>query len=157
MVVVGKAPRADFEVNLWRVGVGHSTNEFLDTAAKVLCEPIDDESVGGEQAQHAVFFDGLQRAHPRIELLLGNLRLQQPQTTVPQRRFHERNSATLGEENGFGRKGVEVYNGDLLIARPRARMWRASCVDSTGVAAYPCRLFALSQSPTDQTNADTRR
>jgi hypothetical protein len=43
--------------------------------AQVLVDPINHVAIRREQAQRAAFFDSLQRAQPRIELLLRQLGL----------------------------------------------------------------------------------
>ena len=52
-------------------------------AEEVLLDPDDDEAIGGEELQLAVALDGLQRPDPGVELLLGHLALEMPETVMP--------------------------------------------------------------------------
>ncbi len=49
----------------------------------VLLQPVNDKPVRREEAQDLAIIDGLQGANPGIELLLGQLRLQDAKALVP--------------------------------------------------------------------------
>ena len=51
----------------------------------MLLQPVNDEAVGGEEAQNGAVFDGLKRANPGVEILLGELRLKIADAAIPKR------------------------------------------------------------------------
>ena len=64
----------------------------------VLPQPVDDEAIRREQAQQAVVIDRLQGADPGIELLLGQLYLQDAEALIPERRFGRQEHSPGGQE-----------------------------------------------------------
>ena len=64
-------------------------DQFLDAPEQVLLDPADHETVGREQLELTVALDGLQRAHPGVELLLGDFALEMLETVMPQRALQE--------------------------------------------------------------------
>ena len=58
-------------------------------AEEVFLDPGDDEAVRGEELQLAIALDGLQGPDPGVELLLGHLAFEMPQTLMPKRALHE--------------------------------------------------------------------
>ena len=50
-------------------------NKLHNPLRVVLFDPINHEAVGRQQAQHGAVIDGLKRANPGIELLLGKVGL----------------------------------------------------------------------------------
>jgi hypothetical protein len=58
-------------------------NQLQKPLYVMLFQPINHEAVWRKQAQHPAVVDGLKRADPGIELLLGKLRFKDAQTLVP--------------------------------------------------------------------------
>ena len=55
----------------------------------VLVDPVDDVTIGRQQAQPAAVLDGLQRADPGVEVLFRELRFEAAQALIPERNLHE--------------------------------------------------------------------
>src|SRR5210317_1369310 len=64
----------------------------------VLLQPVDDETVRSQKPQHRSLFYGLEGPDPRIELLLGQLPLQDANALVPKRRFCSQEIPRAGTE-----------------------------------------------------------
>ena len=58
-------------------------NKLQNPLNVMLLQPINHEPVGCKQTQHSTVIDGLKRAYPGVELLLGKLRLKNTQTLIP--------------------------------------------------------------------------
>jgi len=65
---------------------------ILDAFQETAAHPIEDEAVGGQQAQGTVFLSGLQRADPRVVVLGRELVGEAFQATVPEWWCHARSS-----------------------------------------------------------------
>ncbi len=89
----------------------------------MLLQPVDDETIRREQAQQGIVVDGLQRADPGVELLLGELYLQDAEALVPKRRFGRQN---IPQEAGGGR--MTTKKGQLTRAVYTLSSDAARCV-----------------------------
>ncbi len=78
-------PRANFEQQI-RLAAAFR-HQLENSLQVVLLQPVDDEAIGRQQPQLVTVLDRLQRPNPGVELLLGQLCLQDAKTVVPQRRF----------------------------------------------------------------------
>jgi len=58
-------------------------NKLHNPLYVVLLQPVNHEPVWCEQAQHITVVNGLKRANPGVELLLGKLCLEDTQTPIP--------------------------------------------------------------------------
>ncbi len=63
-------PRANLHGDDRCAARGGSAQQFADSSQQIGVDPVDDEAVGRQQFEHAFALDGLQRAHPGVELLL---------------------------------------------------------------------------------------
>ena len=80
--------RADLDRDDGRIAGALVAQQLADARQQVGVDPVDHEAVGRQKLQRAVTFHGLQRPDPRIELLLGKLRLQRAHAACPKRCFH---------------------------------------------------------------------
>ena len=80
--------RADLDRDDGRIAGAFVAQQLADAGQQVGVDPVDCEAVRRQKLQRAVTFHGLQRADPRIELLLGELCLQRADAACPKRCFH---------------------------------------------------------------------
>jgi hypothetical protein len=64
------------------------TRDFRDPLGEIVLEPADDKLVRRQQPQCVGLLNGLERTDPGVEVLLGKVALELPDTTVPERCRH---------------------------------------------------------------------
>src|SRR5581483_2112409 len=101
--IVGTGARAHLHRDDRNVTGALIAQQLADPGQQIGIDPSDDEAVGGEQLERPGAFQYLQRAHPRIELLLGKLGFQGAHALSPMRRFH---AWGLRDRLGTWEKGV---------------------------------------------------
>ena len=123
------AAGTDFHHDLRDRGGDQLVDEFTDAGSAVLGDPVDDVTVGRQQAQATPVLDCLQRPDPGVERLFGELRFQAAEALMPERNLHDRRTCDRdGELLTNGRGGECIPGPSLWISRVS--------VDSQGLGAY---------------------
>ena len=116
--VVEPGTRADLDRDHRRLAEAEFAQQCLDARQQVAAHPVDHEAIRGEQAQAAIGFHRLQRTHPRVELLFGQLVFERADAARPQRRI---------QDLGSGKRAESLYRPDdgqeavVLTRRPPLR------------------------------------
>ena len=117
--------RTDFDDDLGSATGG--VDQFFYPADVMFVQPIHDETIGCQQFQYGAVFNGLQRANPGIELLLGQLCLEVAHAAVPYCHFRlQRGSPALWQRLFVFIRDRAVYTGNVAFAtrenRPPTRL-----------------------------------
>src|SRR3569833_1326642 len=84
----GARRRADFQRHLCLAVPVDRTDDLTDMRQKAIMDPVEHETVGGEQTQGIAFLYRLQWPYPRVELLWRQFALEVCDAFLPQRAIH---------------------------------------------------------------------
>src|SRR3569623_369581 len=84
----GARRRADFQRHLCLAVPVDRTDDLTDKRQKAIMDPVEHETVGGEQTQGIAFMYRLQWPYPRVELLWRQFALEVCDAFLPQRAIH---------------------------------------------------------------------